>query len=885
MSLVKYKKKRDFTQTSEPKGEKKKKGDAPLTFVIQRHDARRLHYDFRLELDGVLKSWAIPKGPSLDPADKRLAMMVEDHPLEYGKFSGSIPEGNYGAGTVDIWDYGTYTPDGVTKRADYEKHLREQFRKGDIKITLKGKKLQGSFALIHMKHAEDGNAWLLIKHRDDHVVKGYDIASVKPAKPHGKKEWTQADPEHPKEKASSKKKQPTPSALKSVRSGKAHKYKEFIEPMAAQTREEPFDDPGWVFEIKWDGYRAVAELGKKEKRLYSRNGLSFETLYPAVFNALDKIKEPAILDGEIVVLDENDRPSFQRLQQYGENPNFPIIYYVFDILSHKGKSLTSLPLSERKEILAKLLPKNHDVIRYSDHVEEHGKQVFQHAVELGVEGVIAKKADSLYNPGRRTYDWLKIKNLNTQEAVIAGYTAPRKSRKHLGALILGMYKRGKLIYIGHTGTGFTDKLLKEVYSVLQPLVRKTSPFEEKIPFNAPVTWVEPRLVCEVKFAELTDEGILRQAVFMGMRIDKAPKEVDHLDVEETDEKPAKGKKTPRTTKATKATTKPAPKKTVKVTKTARKKATEKDHDADDTGAKDRVMRVEGHDVKLTNQNKLYFPKDGITKGQVVEYYNSISKYILPYLKDRPESLKRNPNGIEDKGFYHKDAADDAPSYVDSITLPSDGGKKEIDYILCNNKATLLYMNNLGCIEVNPWNSRTKSLDNPDYLVLDLDPSDENTFNQVIDTALAVKEVLDRAGAVGYCKTSGASGLHIYVPLAAKYDYDQARMFAELVAHHTQELVPKFTTLDRPLNQRKGRLYIDYLQNKRGQTLASVYSMRPVPGATLSTPLEWKEVKHGLHPSDFTMETLPKRLAKKGDLFKPVLGKGIDMAKCLKKMEE
>jgi bifunctional non-homologous end joining protein LigD len=877
MSLTRYKKKRDFTQTSEPKGEKKKKSVAPLTFVIQRHDASRLHYDFRLELDGVLKSWAIPKGPSLDPADKRLAMMVEDHPLEYGKFSGSIPKGNYGAGTVDIWDYGTYTPDGVTKRADYEKHLREHLKKGDLKFTLKGKKLQGSFALVQMKRAEEGNAWLLIKHRDEHATKGYDIESVKPAKPHGKKVWGKADPEAPKEKEKAKK--PEPSALKSVRSGKAHKYKEFIEPMAAQTREQPFDDPAWVFEIKWDGYRAVAEIGKKEKRLYSRNGLSFESLYPDVFDALDEIKEPAILDGEIVVLDENDRPSFQKLQQYGENPTLPIIYYVFDILSHKGKSLTSVPLLERKEILAKLLPKDHAIIRYSDHVEEQGKRVFQHAVELGVEGVIAKKADSLYNPGRRTYDWLKIKNLNTQEAVIAGYTAPRKSRKLLGALILGMYKRGKLVYIGHTGTGFTDKLLKEVYTELQPLVRETSPFQEKIPFNAPVTWVEPRLVCEVKFAEVTDEGILRQAVFMGMRIDKAPKEVDHLDVEEaaTKEKATRGKKTSRTGKAAKATAKAASKQATKTAKTSRKKATEEIHEG--------TIRVDGHEVKLTNQNKLYFPKDGITKGQVVAYYNSISKYILPYLKDRPESLKRNPNGIEDKGFYHKDAAEDAPSFVDSITLYSEGARKDIDYILCNNKATLLYMNNLGCIEVNPWCSRTKSLDNPDYLVLDLDPSDENTFNQVIDTALAVKEVLDKAGAVGYCKTSGASGLHIYVPLAAKYDYDQARMFSELVAHHAQELVPKFTTLERSLNQRKGRLYIDYLQNKRGQTLASVYSMRPVPGATISTPLEWKEVKHGLHPSDFTMETLPKRLEKKGDLFKPVLGKGIDMVKCLKKIEE
>jgi bifunctional non-homologous end joining protein LigD len=863
MSLTTYTRKRDFKRTPEPVGKKKASASA-LSFVIQRHDASRLHYDFRLEVNGVLKSWAIPKGPSLNPKDKRLAVMVEDHPLAYGKFQGEIPEGNYGAGTVEIWDSGIYEPENIDDPSDYQQEISKELKNGSLKFVLHGKKLKGSFALVQLKNG-DGKNWLLIKHRDEFAADEYDIESIRD----NKKTATQK-----KEKKSEAKAKTTAALVRSVRSSNA-KLEKYITPMMAHTREDSFDDPDWIYEIKWDGYRAIAEVNKKEIKFYSRNGLSFDRLYPAVVDALSQIKDDVVLDGEVVVLDKNDKPSFQKLQQYGENRSLPLLYYVFDCLSYKGKDLTNLPLVERKKIAEKVVPKS-NVLKYSDHVAGDGIAFFSNAVAMGLEGIIAKRADSKYYIGRRSYDWLKIKNHNTQEAVIAGYTEPRKSRKYFGALVLGMYEKGKLKYIGHTGTGFTEKILKDVYTKLQSSIREKSPFDSKVPINAPVTWVDPVHVCEIKFTEVTDEGILRHPVFMGLRIDKSAKEVDHLDVKV----PEKNKSTDKTVKTSKAK-KAAPAKSSSAKSNTTKAVVKRGKDTSDEYNK--VVKVEKHELKFTHLDKIYWPDEGITKGEVIDYYNSVSKYILPYLKDRPQSLKRNPNGITDKGFFHKDAGDAAPDWVESIELYSDSAQKDIDYILCNNKATLLYLNNLGCIEINPWNSRTKNLDRPDYLVMDIDPSDKSTFEEVIDTAQAIKEVLDKAGASAFCKTSGASGLHIYVPLGAKYDYDQARSFAEIVASFTEEKLPKITTMERSLNKRKDRIYLDYLQNKRGQTLASVYSLRPVPGATISTPLEWKEVKHGLSPSQFTMKTLPKRLEKKGDLFKGVLLKGIDMEKCLKRL--
>jgi bifunctional non-homologous end joining protein LigD len=624
-------------------------------------------------------------------------------------------------------------------------------------------------------------------------------------------------------------------------------------PMLAKETDKPFDDDEWIFEIKWDGYRAIAEINKGSVRLYSRNGNNFEHAYPVVADQLKKIRTEAVLDGEIIVLNDKGLPEFQLLQHYDENRHRPIQFYVFDILSLKGKSTCDLPLVERKKLLEGLIPKN-EVIKYSDHITAKGKAFFNAGKKKDLEGIMAKKADSQYYPGRRTNEWLKIKNHKTQEAIITGFTEPTGSRKYFGALVLGVWEGKKLKYVGHTGSGFNQQTLKETWDLLQPLIQETSPFDQVVKTNMPVTWVKPKLVCEIKFTEVTREGMLRHPIFLHLREDKTTKEV--------------------TMANTKKVKKTAVKKIGTVTK--EKDSSEKSDDKIYTFGKTKV--------KATHISKVYFPDDGITKGDVINYYQEMADYILPYIKGRPQSLLRNPGGINAKGFFHKDAGVDAPSFVKTKKVWSESTKKDINYIICDNKPTLVYLNNLGSIELNPWHSTIQALDHPDYLMIDIDPSEKNTFEQVIETANVVKEILDRAGAPSYCKTSGSSGLHIYVPTAKKYNYEQVKDFAYIICMLASEQIPDFTTLERNLQKRGNKhIYMDYLQNRRGQTIACVYSLRPKPGATVSTPLHWKEVKPGLSPQDFNIHNIMKRVKKTGDIFAPVLGKGIDLEKCLKKL--
>ena len=623
--------------------------------------------------------------------------------------------------------------------------------------------------------------------------------------------------------------------------------------MLAKEADEPFDDKDWLYEIKWDGYRAIAEVNNGDVRLYSRNGNTFENSYPVVVNELKKIRADAVIDGEIVVLNDEGHPEFQLLQHYEENRHRPIQFYAFDVLSLNGHDTTQLPLIERKELLQGIIPKN-EVIKYSDHILVKGIAFFNVSKEKNLEGIIAKKADSLYYTGKRTNEWLKIKNHRTQEAIICGYTDPGGARKYFGALVLGIKDGDKLKYIGHTGSGFTQKSLKEMWDLLQPLKQSKSPFDEKIKTNMPVTWVKPKLVCEMKFTEVTRDGILRHPIFLHLREDKPVKEV------------------------TMANTKTVKKTEIKKIDKGEKKL------EDPESENDKIYSFGKIKVKVTNFNKLYFPDEGITKGDVVNYYIEMADYILPYLKGRPQSLLRTPNGIKAKGFFHKDAGEGTPAFVKTKKLFSESANKDINYIICDNKPTLTYLNNLGSIEINPWHSTIQSLDNPDYLMIDIDPSNENTFEQVIEAANVVKEVLDRAGAPSYCKTSGASGLHVYVPTAKRYTYEQVKDFAYLICMLANEQIPAFTTLERNLQKRGHKhIYMDYLQNRRGQTIACVYSLRPKPGATVSTPLQWKEVKSGLTPQDFHIHNIMKRVKKMGDIFTPILGKGIDLNKCLKKL--
>ena len=623
--------------------------------------------------------------------------------------------------------------------------------------------------------------------------------------------------------------------------------------MLAKETGEPFDDKNWLYEIKWDGYRAIAEINNGDVRLYSRNGNTFENSYPVVVSELKKIKTNAVIDGEIVVLNDEGHPEFQLLQHYEENTHRPIQFYAFDVLKLKGQDTTQIPLIERKELLQGIIPKN-DVIKYSDHILEKGIAFFNVSKEKDLEGILAKKTDSLYYVGKRTNEWLKIKNHRTQEAIICGYTAPGGARKYFGALVLGVKDGDKLKYIGHTGSGFTQKSLKEMWDRLQPLKESKSPFDEKIKTNMPVTWVKPKLVCEMKFTEVTRDGILRHPIFLHLREDKTVKEV------------------------TMANTKTVKKAEIKKIDKGEKELEDPENDSD------RIISFGKIKVKATNINKIYFPDEGLTKGDVIEYYIEMADYILPYIKGRPQSLLRNPNGIKAKGFFHKDAGEGTPAFVKTKKIFSESTNKDINYIICENKPTLTYLNNLGSIEINPWHSTIGALDNPDYLMIDIDPSDENTFEQVIQAANVVKEVLDRAGAPSYCKTSGASGLHVYVPTGKRYTYEQVKDFAYLICMLANEQIPGFTTLERNLQKRGNKhIYMDYLQNRRGQTIACVYSLRPKPGATVSTPLLWKEVKSGLTPQDFNIHNIMKRVKKMGDIFTPILGKGIDLNKCLKKL--
>lgn len=623
--------------------------------------------------------------------------------------------------------------------------------------------------------------------------------------------------------------------------------------MLAKETEEPFDDTEWLYEIKWDGYRAIAEIKKKTIRLYSRNGNTFENSYPIVVNELKKIKADAVIDGEIIVLNDEGHPDFQLLQHYEENHHRPIQYYAFDILSLNGRDTCGLPLIKRKKLLQKLIPTN-EVIKYSDHILEAGTAFFEASRKKNLEGIMAKKADSLYYPGKRTNEWLKIKNSKTREAIICGYTQPAGARQYFGALVLGVKDGIELKYIGHTGSGFSHASLKEMWDLLQPLKQKDPPFSEKVKTNMPVTWVSPKLVCEIKFTEITRDGILRHPIFLHLREDKHINEV------------------------TMATTKTVKKAEIKKIDKGEKKVEDSEED------KDKILVFGKTKVKVTHPGKIYFPEEGITKGDVVAYYQKMADYILPYLKGRPQSLLRNPNGIAAKGFFHKDAGEGTPAFIKTKKIFSASANKDINYIICDNKATLAYLNNLGSIEINPWHSTVQSLDYPDYLMIDIDPSEENTFEQVIEVANVVKKVLDKAGATAYCKTSGSSGLHVYVPTGRKYTYEQVKDFAYLICMLASQMLPDFTTLERNLQKRGNKhIYMDYLQNRRGQTIACVYSLRPKQGATVSTPLLWKEVKSGLTPQDFTIHNIIKRVKKLGDIFTPVLGKGIDLNKCLKKL--
>lgn len=836
MALKVYHQKRDFKSTAEPQG-RIRKSSRKLRFVVQRHAASHLHYDFRLEMDGVLKSWAVPKGPSLNPEDKRLAMMVEDHPFEYRTFEGSIPKGNYGAGEVEIWDEGTYAPVHKVKTKSDDAVMQAELNSESLKFVLSGKKLKGEFALVKIKNSKDDNAWLLIKHKDKYATdETYDAEAYTSKNSKVTKHW--------EEKTTSSRGFRNSFAISLAGEKKIEK---FVHPMLCKTAAEAFDSDEWAFEIKWDGYRAIADLREDEIQLYSRNGLDFSKKFKRIAHALENQKHPMILDGEIVAYDDRGKPNFQWLQKVDQTPNLALMFQVFDLLWLNGHSTKSLSYQQRKELLRAALIED-KYIQYHDHVVGKGNAFYKLAEDMELEGIVAKKLDSVYSEKTRSAEWLKIKLNQTDEAIICGYTAPKGSRSYFGSLILGKYLNGELVFCGHAGTGFTEAGLKSLFKKMQKLIVEQPPFNKKPKTNGKATWLKPAFVAEIKFTELTKDYMYRHPVFLSLRTDKEVQEINFDEEYNLNESAMAKKISPE--------------------------------------RKDGPQKIGKRNVTLSNQNKIYFPDDGITKGDVLAYYQSVSKYILPYLKDRPQSLNRFPNGIEGMSFYQKDANDQIADWIPTHKVYSESTGKDVNYIICNNAETMAYLNNLGCIELNVWTSKRKTAEQPDYLVLDLDPSEKNSFGDVIETALEVKSLLDRAGIKGYPKTSGSTGIHVYIPMGAQYDFEQVRDFGHLLMQLVNQELPEITTLERSLSKRdKGKIYLDYLQNRRGQTLASVYSLRPKRGATVSMPLEWEEVKPGLRISDFNIHNALERLEEKGDLFKPVLGKGINMIKAIEKLQQ
>lgn len=904
MALKEYKKKRSFNSTPEPTGGKPT--DNKLQFVIQKHDASRLHYDFRLELKGVLKSWAVPKGPSMNPADKRLAMLVEDHPFDYKNFEGIIPEGNYGAGTVIIWDEGTYESleEGKSKE-EHEKILLKAFHGGQVKIRMYGKKLQGEFVLVKTaKRAE--NAWLLIKHRDefatedditaeDHSVRsGKTIEELstddgattwksnRTASTRSKEKKTTTPVKRQrstlKKKSSPRQEEDQPGQeeikkiLASLNKKKTTMPKD-IQPMLATLVNKPLDDEGWMYEVKWDGYRALAYIDE-EVDIRSRNNKPFNEKFYPVFNALMEWKINAVVDGEIVVMNDKGLPDFGALQTWRSEADGELVYFLFDVLWLDGINLMDVPFRQRRRILELISPKT-GIIKLSENFAISGSEFFALADKMGLEGIVAKREDSTYQPDVRSKEWLKIKTSKQQEVIIAGYTRNENTSKRFSALLLGLYENNKLVFVGPVGTGFTVKMQDDILQRLKPLETEECPFEEVPEYNKPsrfrpnppvakVTWVKPVVVAEITYRTLASDGSFRHPSFKGLREDKSAKEVRREKalplplLQEKEQKILREKG---------------------LTQTKKKERKTLLNPSDET----QVREIDGHELKFPNLSKVYWPNEGYTKRDMLNYYYQVAPYMLPYFQDRPQTLNRFPNGIKGPSFYQKDVTGKVPGWIEKYKYYSEADQREKNFLVCTNEASLLYIASLGCIEMNPWSSRRQSPDHPDWCIIDLDP-DKNSFEQVIEAAQMTKQVLDAIGVPSYCKTSGSTGLHIYIPFGAKYTYEDSKEFGRAVTRIIQKQLPAFTSVERLTSNRKGKIYLDFLQNRPQATVAGPYSLRPKPGAPVSMPLHWEEIKKGLKMTDFNISNAVDRLREHGDIFKDVLGEGIDLPQVLKKLQ-
>ena len=797
-------------------------------FVVHKHAATRLHFDLRLEMAGVLRSWAVPKGPSYDMNDKRLAVKVEDHPIEYGDFEGIIPAGNYGAGGIIVWDRGEWVP---------LEDWREGLEKGKLLFELKGYKLHGKWTLVKIKKSE--RDWLLIKERDSYVkspgdqfvetsvLSGLTVEQVKAGK------------------------RPTSALHAAVEeAGAAHARVDVrnVNVMLAEPAENAFTRDGWIFELKLDGYRLLAAKTHGEPLLLTRNGNDYTAVFPEIANAIKALPlDDCIVDGEVVVMDAQGKPSFARLQQRGRltspidvkraSVELPATFFAFDFIALDDLDLRPLPLIKRKELLMQAMPRL-GAVRALEHIEREGEAFMQQVVALGLEGVIAKRADAPYRGGRSDC-WLKIKSDRPGDFVIVGFTDPKGSRSHLGALQLADMVNGTLVYAGRVGTGFNETQLTELKALLDPIVRPDPPCgpplgagAAEIPETKTTTWVHPVYVCEARFREWTPDGVLRHATFLRMRPDKRPQDCDRQGWI-SPEPAAEGSATPSVIEEAHPLPPPAPPRA----------AVEKN-------------------IAFSNLRKIYWPEDRYTKGDLIEYYRAIWPWMQPYLAERPLVMTRFPDGIHGKSFYQKDAPEFAPEWTRTVPIWSEDTQRDIKYFICGDIESLLYVANLGSIPMHIWNSRVGSLEQPDWCVIDLDPK-EAPFSDVVKTAIALRGLCEKIGLQHYVKTTGKTGLHILLPLGRQCTYAQSRTLGELIARVVLRELGSIATITRHVTKRGDKVYLDYLQNRHGQLIVAPYSVRPLPGASVSMPLLWDEVNDSLNPRNYTIKTAIDRMERLG----------------------
>ena len=830
-ALSAYRAKRSIEATPEPAGVVA--AFPGHLFVVHQHAATRLHFDLRLEMDGVLRSWAVPKGPSRNQADKRLAVLVEDHPLEYGNFEGIIPEGNYGAGAVIVWDRGMWVP---------VEDPHAGLEKGKLLFDLRGYKLKGRWTLVKIKRAE--KEWLLIKERDSQMTTG--DGTVFPAGSVLSGLTVEAL------KARTDVAAPLRASLEKLGAPRRAVRAKDVELMLAEPREKPFSREGWIFEAKLDGYRMLASREGGEGKLTTRNGNDLTAAFPELARSLAALPfEGLVMDGEVVVNDDAGRPSFHRLSERARLTRASDIaraaveqassLFLFDLIAVEGFDVRGLPLLERKKLLKTILPEV-GALRYLEHYDTHGETVFAHVTKLGLEGIVGKKADAPYRAGRSNA-WIKVRAERTDDFVVVGFTRPKGSRAGFGALHLAIYPGKELVYCGRVGTGFDSAQLEEYAAALEGDVIAKPACVGAVPEGKEHVWVEPRLVAEVRFLEWSPDAILRQPVFLRFRSDKQASECVRplvgggLQVVEEAPSPPP------------ATHNPPPAFT------------------------------------LTNLTKVFWPHEGYTKGDLVAYYKAIAPWLLPYLKDRPLVLTRYPDGIEGKSFFQKDAPAYARDFVRTVRVFSGESQRELNYFVCESEASLLYIANMAAIPLHIWGSRVATLETPDWCILDLDPKDA-PFAHVVTVARAIHELCDEIELPCFVKTSGSTGLHALVPLGRQCTYEQARTLGGLLARVIAAALPEIATITRQVSKRDGRVYLDYVQNGHGRLLAAPFTARPVPGALASAPLAWREVGPKLSLASFTIKTLPARMEKLGeDPLRPVLDLAPDLVGALGKLKD